>query len=315
MTNHSLGLDGPANTGTVSLLTPSHRGDIERCALLFESVDRHIKSFERHYVIVNDEDVAAFKPFHQGRRVVLPVSEFLPDWLHEFSLFRWRKRRYWWSFRAKPVSGWHIQQLTKIQAVASLPEDRYCLIDSDITLFRDFDAATIATPHPLPLHVYRNGVGDHLPNHQKWVESAHQLLRLEQPAFPTDDYIDQIIVWDKALINAMIARIEALTGGDWAEALCRNRNFSEYMTFGTFLTRETAMQDRYRITTDSFCRTHWDAKPLSKSDILGMLEAAEPHEIAICIQSFNPTPLATIREALDEFDARPTRTPQWLKTA
>jgi hypothetical protein len=315
MTDHDHGSPRHHGTGTVSLLTPSHRGDLARCALLFESVDRHVTSFEKHYVVVNDEDVEAFMPFHRGRRVVLPVSRFLPDWLHEFSLFRWRKRRYWWSFRAKPVSGWHIQQLTKIQAVASLPEDRYCLIDSDITLFRDFDAASIAAPHPLPLHVYRDGVGEHLPNHQTWLESAHRLLQLAPPRFPADDYIDQIIVWDKTLINAMTARIEDLSGVGWAQALCRNRNFSEYLTFGTFLTHEPALRDRFRITTDSFCRTHWDARPLDKSDILRMLDTAEPHEIAVCIQSFNPTPLSIIREALAEFDARTRQPRHWLESA
>jgi uncharacterized protein DUF6492 len=301
--------------GTVSLITPSHRGDLERCALSFESIDRHVKSFERHYVIVNDEDLEAFKPFHKGRRVVLPVSQFLPGWLHEFSLFRWRKRRYWWSFRAKPVSGWHIQQLVKIQAVSSLPEDRYCLIDSDITLFRDFDVSTIANPNTLPVHVYRNGVGDHRPNHLKWVEAAHRMLGLEDPVFPADDYIDQIIVWDKSIVNAMIARIEALSGREWAETLCRARNFSEYMIYGTFLSRESSMQELFTITTDSYCRTYWDKEILGKADILGMLESAAPHEIAICIQSFNPTPLSTIRESLKEFDARPAKMPQQLMIA
>jgi hypothetical protein len=246
---------------------------------------------------------------------VLPVSDFLPGWLREIPYLRWRKRQYWWSFRSKPLSGWHTQQLVKIQAASSLPEDRYCLIDSDNAFFRDFDVSTIAPPNLLPVHVYRNGAGEHRPRHLAWVQSAHHLLGLEEPTFPADDYIDQIIVWDKSMLKTMIARIETLAGREWAEALSRVRNFSEYMIFGTFALREPEMKDRFKITTDSLCRTYWDDDLLSKTDILSMLDTAAPHEVAICIQSFNRTPLAVIRESLRDFDARPAQPQRQLETA
>ena len=291
-------------------MTPSYREDLERSALLFGSVDRHVTSFERHYVIVNDDDLPLFRPFHRGRRVVLPASDFLPRWLHRVPRLRRRNRRYWWSTRARPVSGWHTQQLVKIQAAASLPEDRFCVIDSDNVFFRDFDVATIANPNILPVHVYRNGVGEHRPRHLRWVRTAHRLLGLEAPSFPADDYIDNIIVWDKAIVNAMIARIEALSRREWAEALCRVRNFSEYTIYGTFITREASLAGRFEVTTDSFCRAYWDDDALGERDIMAMLKSAAPHEVALCVQSFNPTPLSTISRALRAFEAQPTDAPR-----
>lgn len=301
-------------SGTVSLITPSYREDLERSVLLFDSIDRHVRSFERHYVIVHDDDLSLFKSFHRGRRVVLPASDFLPRWLRQVPRLRWRNRQYWWSLKARPVSGWHTQQLVKIEAAARLPEDRFCLIDSDNVFFRDFDVATLANPNILPVHVYRNGAGEHRPRHLKWVQTAHQLLGLEAPSFPADDYIDQIIVWDKAIINAMTARIEALSHRDWAETLCRVRNFSEYMIYGTFITREASLVDRYRVTTDSFCRTYWDDDALRERDIAAMLKSAAPHEVALCVQSFNPTPLSVISRALRAFEASPIEAPR-LKSA
>lgn len=297
--------------GSVSLITPSYRGDLERSALLFESVDQHVRGFERHYVIVHDEDVALFKRFENGRRVVLPVSEFLPRWLHEIPYLRWRKRQYWWSLRSKPVSGWHTQQLVKIKAAASLPEERYCLINSDNVFFRAFDVSEIASPTALPLHITRGGSGEHRPRHLKWVTSAHRLLGLKEPTFPADDYIDQIIVWDRAIVNAMTARIELVTGLPWAEALCRVRDFSEYMIFGTFVLHEPSLRGRVAATTQSLCRTYWDEddRPLGQPEILAMLGQAQPHEVALCIQSFNPTPLATIRASLAAFDERAAGVP------
>lgn len=290
--------------GTISLITPSHRGDLERCRLLFESIDRNVTSFERHYVIVNDEDVDLFKPFATERRLVRPVSDFLPRWLHRLPPVPWRRRNYWGSLRAKPVSGWHIQQLVKIHATATLPEDRFCLVDSDSVFFRPFDVSRIAAPHPLPVHFYRKGAGHHRPNHKSWLISAHQLLGLEPPVFPADDFIDTIVVWDKQMVHAMIARIEHLSGREWAETLCRIRKFSEYMIYGTFVSREAALRPRVNLTTDSFCRSYWDAEQLSRDDVLAMMENAAPQEVAICIQSFGPTLLSTIRESLEEFESR-----------
>ena len=65
----------------VALVTPSHRNDIERFALLCESIDRHVRGYEKHYVIVNDDDVPLFARFISHRRIVVPCSQLLPRWL------------------------------------------------------------------------------------------------------------------------------------------------------------------------------------------------------------------------------------------
>src|SRR4029077_16823877 len=46
----------------LALLTPTYARDLEICRLLCESVDRHVKSFSRHYLLVPDRDVALFAP-------------------------------------------------------------------------------------------------------------------------------------------------------------------------------------------------------------------------------------------------------------
>lgn len=285
--------------GSVSLITPTYRGDYERSILLFESVDRFVTSFERHYVIVSDEDFPLFERFHGGRRVVMRASELLPTWLHEIPLLRWRRRRYWWSFHAKPVSGWHTQQLVKIKAAATLPEDRYCLIDSDNAFFRPFDVSALAPPQPLILRVDHGRVDDELASHKTWTTTACRVLGLPEPRFPSDDFIDQIVVWDRRIVQAMIARIEAVTKRDWAEALCQARDFSEYMTYGCFVMGDTALRDAAQISTESFACTHWDADPLTRDAIIAMLDKAQPKQVSLCIQSFNTTPISDIRAALE----------------
>ena len=130
---------------TVALLTPSYHKDLERFALLCDSIDRHVKGHERHYVIVADDEIPLFSRFNGEKRIVLPSSKFLPKWLKLIPPFLLRRgRRLWWSFRSGPVHGWHIQQLLKISAVSSLPEERFCVIDSDNVFFRPFDVRAYA---------------------------------------------------------------------------------------------------------------------------------------------------------------------------
>ena len=144
---------------SVALVTPSHRGDLERFVLLCDSVDRFVTGYDRHYVIVNDDDMALFARFDGDHRVVLPSSDFLPFWIRPLPRFLSRNgRRTWWSFRSAPLHGWHIQQLLKIKSILSLPYRRYCIVDSDNVFFRPFNVATYAGNDSIPLYVDRHAV-------------------------------------------------------------------------------------------------------------------------------------------------------------
>jgi len=293
-----------ALTSSISFITPSYRGDFSRSTLLFESMDKHARSYERHYVIVHDEDYALFAPYHRGRREILPASRFLPDWLHQMPAFiRWRGRRYMWSLKALPVFGWHTQQLVKIAAAATLPETRFCLVDSDNAFFRPFDVARLASDPTIPLYVEPKSVVDEKERHTHWVKVAHRVLGLAPPGFPADDYIGQIIVWDKATVQAMIRRIESATGQGWAQALCRAHSFSEYMIYGSFVMNDAEQKARHVVTSQSFCQAHWDLSNPDRKMVLGMMRQSLPHQVALCVQSFNATPLDTMRAAIADFAA------------
>ncbi len=161
-------------TNAVALLTPTYARDLELCALLCESVDRHVGSFSKHYLLVPDCDVWLFSRFESERRTVLPASRFLPGWLRPLPPIVQRKRRqYWWSLRAMPVSGWHVQQILKIAATIALPHQRYCILDSDVVFFRDFDLSRFEYPNSASWHSW-----------QGYVEpaAAHALGRDQPPA-------------------------------------------------------------------------------------------------------------------------------------
>ncbi|MES2194645.1 MAG: DUF6492 family protein [Pseudomonadota bacterium] len=290
----------------VALLTPTYGRDLALCALLCESVDRHVKSFSKHYLLVPDCDLSLFSHFESEHRVVLPASHFLPAWLRPLPRIVQRKRRqFWWSFRAKPVSGWHVQQLIKIAAAMSLPHERYCILDSDIVFFRDFDLSKFQYPNSIPLLNMRDEVTADQFRHARWVETSHQLLGQPVPQLPASDFIGHIIFWDQQTTQAMASKIEAVAGLGWIEALCRMRDFSEYMLYGYFVENDAGFSARHTRTPRTQCVSYWDDPKLSRDELTQLLRRAEKSDVAFSIASFSGTPVQTIRAVIEENVAAP----------
>lgn len=283
----------------VALLTPTYGRDLELCTLLCESVDRHVSSFSKHYLLVPDCDLSLFSHFESERRVVLPASSFLPKWLRPLPRLIQRKRRqYWWSFRTMPVSGWHVQQYLKIAATISLPHHRYCILDSDIVFFRDFDLSRFEYPNSIPLLNMRDEVTPEQVRHARWVETSHELLGLPTPSLPASDFIGHIIFWDQQTARAMASKIEAVTNLHWVEALSQTREFSEYMLYGYFVENEPTFSGRHTRAPCTQCISYWDQPKLSQSELNELLRRADREHVAFSVASFSGTPVETIRAAI-----------------
>ncbi|OAI31466.1 hypothetical protein A1351_21600 [Methylosinus sp. R-45379] len=282
----------------IALITPTHRADRERFALLCESIDRRLTGYERHYVIVNDDDMELFAEFAGPRRVILPCSRFLPRWLRLVPPFLMRNgRRVWWSFRSRPVHGWHIQQMLKIAAVLQLPEQRFCIVDSDNVIIRRFDIGAYAGGARSPLYIARGAISADAPLHAKWIANGDRLLGLPPSSFPADDHIGNLIVWDKDAVRAMTRAIEDATGVDWFLALCRTRAFSEYLLYGQFVRHSPRLMAAHEIVPQSLAVAYWDEEPLDRAGLATLLDGASTSKIALCVESFSRTPVQAIREA------------------
>ncbi len=295
-----------AEMNPVALLTPTYWRDRELCTLLCESVDRHVGSFSKHYLLVPDCDLPLFARFESERRSVLPASKFLPRWLWPLPRFVQRKRRhYWWSFRTKPVSGWHVQQLLKIAATISLPHQRYCILDSDVVFFRDFDLSRFECPNSIPLMNRPDEVTSDLVRHSHWVETTHRLLGLPKPPLPASDFIGHIIFWDQQTARAMASRIEAVTGLGWVEALCRTHGFSEYMLYGYFVQNDAGFSARHTLISHTPCVSYWDQPKLGSGELNQLLRRADKDDVAFSVASFSGTPVEIIRAAIEANTAIP----------
>ncbi len=298
----------------VGLVTPTYGGDLERFSLLCDSIDRHVVGYERHYVIVDDDEMPLFQRFSRGRRIVAPSSQFLPRWLKRApSAWARRGRRLWWSLRARPVHGWHVQQILKIAAAAELPEPRFCVIDSDNVFFRPFDAGAHAGGELTPLYLRRQAIASDAPWHARWTRNCDRLLDRPATRFPADDYIGNVIAWDKRAVREMTEAIERATGMSWPLALCRTRDFSEYLLYGHFVRNCPERLAEHEITTRSLAAAYWDGQALDRAAVARMIADATSSTVALTVQSHSNTSVSMIREAVGlARDADPIRSPELL---
>ncbi len=64
----------------LAIITPSYAGDLERCRLLCDTLDRFEGNW-RHLLLVADGDEPTFRRFAGPRRSVIADSAYLPRWL------------------------------------------------------------------------------------------------------------------------------------------------------------------------------------------------------------------------------------------
>lgn len=283
-------------SGDLCLVTPSYRGDFERCRLLCESMDRFCTGHSRHYVVVDDEDYGQFAPLAGPMRDVVATSDLLPPF---WTVGRWRGRRYRWRpALGLPVYGWHLQQLRKIAITLAQESARVVCIDSDTCFCRPADLSGLGTSERVPLFVHRAAITPGQVNHVRWRENAYKVLGLTAPPLPGDDFIGSMITWERASVRAVTELIETVNGRPWWEALARQRDFSEYLVYGVAVSNDPALSVRHRPVEESPCLTYWSGPPLDEQGIGELIDQMRPDQYGLMIQSHTQTPLSVIRAAI-----------------
>jgi Family of unknown function (DUF6492) len=287
----------------IAFITPSYAGDIERCRLLCDSMDRMAECDFRHYVLVADHDLPMFQPLAGPRRDVVPDSALLPPWLtarrRPFAADRW----IWTSLMPPvwPMSGWHVQQLRKMLIARHIEQDVLVMADSDSVFVRPFGESAFMREGLVRFYVQENGItADHDPyRHGTWVRQAAEVLGLPPPALPAHDYINNLVTWRRDLALAMLERIEAVSSRDVAAAMGRSRSFSEYLIYGAYV---DGLADRSGHFADEepLSLTYWSGEALTPQTLRAFTAGLSERQIAVCIQSFTGTPTEVLRDQLME---------------
>ena len=98
------------------------------------------------------------------------------------------------------------------------------------------------------------------------------------------------------------------------EALCKTREFSEYMLYGYLVQNDARFAAGHTHTSSTPCISYWEQPKLSKEELNELLRRAGKDDVAFSIASFSGTPVDTIRAAIVEnFAAGPSLVPHRIE--
>lgn len=284
---------------TNAIVTASYAADLDRCRLLCESIDRHVTGFDRHYILVEKRDVAAFRALESRHRVVVDERDILPSWLHALDdpLSRFR-RRIWLSLRTPPLRGWHVQQLRRVGIARHMAEDAMVFCDSDVVFLRPFDCGRFWQDGRLRLFRRDNALdGPQFADQHRWSVNAGRLLGIAAPPMSRHDYISTVIAWRRRTVAAMCDHIEARSGRDWVAAVASRRKFSECMIYGRYVDEVIGGEGHF-VNDTEYCRVQWWGAAMTDADLDAFVADMGPLQAAICVQSFIGADIAHIRRLI-----------------
>ncbi len=280
------------------LITCSFSGDLDVCRLLCRSIDRYVAPEIVHRLYVPSRDLPLFADLATPQRQIATQESLLPRWFVRAPMPgpRWRARLglprrnvYLTPFSA-PVRGWIAQQMMKIAAALRSTSEIVVHIDSDNAFVRPFRAERLIRGDFVRL--YAGPVAKREATHEPWYEAARALLDLPAGDYYRADYIDQLVVWRRSLVEAMVKRIEEVSGRSWQATLARTPHFAEYILYGVFAERAGRPEAAHLfVEPRSLCHSRWEERIGDASEEMAFIEALRPEHVACLVQSTIPMSL------------------------
>jgi hypothetical protein len=278
------------NSLSYALVTPSFRLDLQRCALLTDSVERWVAPHVRHYLVVDRRDVAMFRPLAGPRTTVLVVEDIVPRWVFRVP----GMRRFWLSLRTRPLKNWILQQIVKISIPGVVREEVLLYADSDVFFVAPYEPRALERDGQVPLFV-ETGQRGLIPANDRWHDVASGLLGLPPQGSYDTNFIGNVVAWRRANALAMRNRLEEVSGRDWPLVLAPLNAFSEYILYGVFA--HEVLRANSGQWDDGVLRTlsDWRTAPLSRAELDALKAALQPQHHSVMISAKSRTDVAAIR--------------------
>ena len=277
-------------TPTLAFVTPSYGPDLERCALLVESLDRFGPSF-RHYIIVDRVELPDFAHL-ASERTILIESEAVID--SRFFRIPW-KGGIWLNWRTLPVRGWISQQIKKLASAKVVTEDVLVMTDSDATFVKPVTVDHFLVDAKVGL-LDVDYCADMVP---KWTAVATQLLGLDTPP-GLRGHVGTMIAWHRGHMFGLLDRIEHTTAMPWQVAIARQRTFSEYILYGVYIREVLGYPaSRHAPSTRALVKQPWDYQLSMPTEMERFFADIDQENIAIMIHSKDGLPVSAARPHLN----------------
>jgi hypothetical protein len=277
----------------VAVVTPSFARDFELCRELNASVMRHTPF--NHYLFVDRSDVPMFRALANSRTIVGAIEDMIPS---AFFKVPWLKR-HWMSKVSLPVKGWLVQQVVKISSASVVEEPTIVNMDSDTQFVRDVTEELFHRDGETRLYRLPDGITPGM-IHVKMHRNVSRLLGIRSGDPPTDDYVGNVISWDREIVLAMCAYIERTTGRPWYVGFARARMVSEYFTYGLYVDKVVGIEKLPLYHDErAWCHTYWGPQPLPASDVESFVAALPPDDVAFSIEGYTGTDPEVARAAVE----------------
>ncbi len=280
-------MDVSTDNNRWAVITPSYRGDFERCRLLCKSMDVFLTGGWHHYIIVETVDLKLFQSLAAAHRTILEMEKLLPSSFHHLARIPIiNNRSLWFSWGTRFMAGWHVQQLIKMEMAFQLPEQGLLYCDSDVFFVRRLDVSSMGengqyryfgTSVPLDKN--------NIPN-PKYISVSARLLGIEENAFPSATYVDNLITWHGPTVRAMCAHVSQVSGRDWRVTLGREIFLSEYSLYGLYVDRISKSRAHLRIDHATLCKTVWHRGAMDDAELDKFCSEVGGSLVALGVQSF-----------------------------
>jgi hypothetical protein len=188
-----------------------------------------------------------------------------------------------------------MQQIVKLAAPDYSQADLFVYLDADVFLIRPFRQSHFVEKGRVRL--LRKPPVD-TRDHRDWTRTTELLFDLPPLPSPAADYIGSFVSWRRDICIALRERLEAQWRRPWLETMARQKRFSEYMLYGTYVDRLlSGCPEKHFATDRELCLSSWDLR--HDTDLAAEFRRAIlPHHVAINIQSNLRLPFAVMRQTL-----------------
>ena len=270
-----------------AIITPSYRGDFDRCSLLCRSMDALVTGNWHHYIIVETVDLALFRPLASNRRTILQMETLLPrSFRHLARIPIINNRSLWHSWRTGFMVGWHVQQMVKLEMAFQVEAEGLLYCDSDVFFVRPFNVESLCQAGQFRFYRTEKRYDENTITNPKFSTVSARQLGMSGKPFPCPTYVENLVPWHRSTVKALCDHIAKNSGRDWRVTLGRDIFISEYTLYGLYV--EYVMKDRshLQVSHEPLCKTIWH-KGVVRNDTLAdfCFDLNDP-VVAVGVQSF-----------------------------
>lgn len=272
---------------TWAIITPSYKGDFERCRILCESIDAFVVGNWHHYIIVETVDLGLFQKLSGGNRTILEMEAIMPRSFYHLTRIPFvNSRSLWFSFKTGFMIGWHVQQLVKLQMAFELNEQGLLYCDSDVFFIRPFDVSLLVENNQFRFYSTEHGFAREDAPNPTYIEASAKQLGLGVNPFPSPSYVENLVTWHSSTVKSLCGHIEKISGRDWKVALGRKLILSEYTLYGLYVDRVLADRNQLKLSRESFCKTAWHIADIGNAALDEFCDMVAEPQVAVGFQSF-----------------------------